>query len=282
MTDLVAVTVGRDCFTDVNGLRFHYREAGDPGSPTVVFLHGIMGHSREWDTLVAMLSNDLRVLAVDQRGHGETDWAGEYTASTMADDLAELITRIGASVHVAGHSMGAMAACICAAYRPDLIRRLVMIDIGPDSLNTDWARQELPVMLAGMAGATYPDVQTAVEESLAADPLSREPLQRNYVQHNLVPGADGLLTWRFDAAGLIKFATRGIREDQLWNAVDDIVAPTLVVRGEQSPLLSRSTAQEMIRRLRDGRLIEIPEGSHDLGVQQPEAVAMATLRFLTS
>ena len=281
MAGEVGLRVGRDRFVEVNGLSVHYREAGDPGSPTLVFLHGIMGHSREWDTLVVSLANDFRVVAIDQRGHGETDWAKDYTAATMAEDLAELIQTIGPPVHVAAHSMGAMAACICAANRPDLIRRLVMIDIGPDSLTTDWALQELPVMLAGMDEARYPDVQTAVDEWLAADPLSREPLQRNYVQHNLVRRADGSLTWRFDAAGLVQFATEGVREDELWSAIDRIVAPTLLIRGEQSPLLSRSTAQEMIRRLSDGRLIEVPDAAHDVGVEQPEAVAGATLEFLT-
>ena len=64
----------RDHTVRINGLGLHCREIGDPVAPTLFFLHGIMGHAREWDGLVTALASDFRVLAVDQRGHGESEW----------------------------------------------------------------------------------------------------------------------------------------------------------------------------------------------------------------
>jgi pimeloyl-ACP methyl ester carboxylesterase len=266
----------------VNGLRLHYRELGDPEAPPVLVVHGIMGHSWEWDTLLAALADDFRVLAVDQRGHGASDWAADYSAAVLADDLTELISRVApAPVGLIGHSLGGMAAVLVAARRPDLVERLVVIDVGPETLSSDFGTAELPEVLAAMARATYSDPEEALQEWLAGDPFAREPLLRHYVEHCLVARADGRLVWRFDGAGLARQAAAGITtEQQLWDAVDRIAAPTLLVRGEQSPLLSRASADRVVRRLARGRLVEIAGGAHDLGVQRPEVVAARTLEFL--
>src|SRR5690606_27659276 len=110
----------------------HHRESGS-GTPPVIVLHGIMGHAREWDVLVAALATRHRVVAVDQRGHGESDWATEYTATAMGRDVAGLVERHGlAPVDLIGHSLGGMVAAVCAAERPELVRRLVLVDVGPD------------------------------------------------------------------------------------------------------------------------------------------------------
>jgi len=266
----------------VGGLRFHVYEWGAPSKPAVAILHGLMGNSREWDLLAAALASDFRVLSIDQRGHGATDWAGEYTAGPMIDDLAGLLEAFGIErVTLVGHSLGAMIACLCAAGRPELVERLVLIDIGPDSTRPGgdtvaW----LTAFLEGLGVASYAHPQEAVDEWLANDPLAREELMRHYVEHSLVPGADGRLVWRFDARRLSQFLTEGTSEAELWRAVDRVEAPTLLVRGAHSEVLSPRTAAEMVRRLHDARFVEIPGGAHDLGVEQPEAVAEAVRAFL--
>jgi esterase len=272
---------GVDRYAVVHGLRFHYREAGDRDAPVAMMLHGLMGHAREWDTLTTALARRFRTLALDQRGHGETDWTAAYTAAAMASDITELAQRLKIPrLRLVGHSMGAMAAALVAADHPGLVERLVLIDAGPDSLTGDWARRELPAMLRALREASYRDAGEAVHEWVAGDPLAREALVRHYVEHNLVPRADGRLTWRFDAAGLVGFATGGVTEDELWHAVDRIVAPTLLIRGRHSELLSRATAARMTQRLADPAYTEIPDAGHDLASQQPEAVTTAVLSFL--
>ncbi|MCZ7527066.1 MAG: alpha/beta hydrolase [Acidimicrobiia bacterium] len=265
----------------VDGLRLRYRETGDPAAMPVLLLHGLMGHPREWDTLTAALTPRFRVIGLHQRGHGESDRAAEYAAAAMAGDVLGLADLLGLRrFHLVGHSMGGMVASLCAARRPDLVDRLVMIDIGPDSLSAGFA-EELPTVLGAFAEASYTRPDEAVDEWLAGNPLAREPLVRHYVEQSLVAGDDGLLRWRFDAAGLVGFATGGVTEGELWRAIDAITAPTLLVRGEHSPLLSRATAERVVSRLARGRLVEIPGGGHDLGVERPEAVATAVLDHLS-
>lgn len=152
--------IAADRWLKVNGVRLHYRDAGDANAPLAVVLHGIMGHSWEWDTLVESLARDHRVVALDQRGHGRSEWASDYSLDAMMRDLQGLIERVGSGAAIlCGHSMGGIVAMELAATRPELVARLVIIDVGPQSLATEWGRSELPAMLAAMAYARYGSIQ---------------------------------------------------------------------------------------------------------------------------
>jgi esterase len=272
----VAPAAVRDRYLTAGGLRFHLLEAGDPAAPAVLVLHEIIGHARKWDPLTATLADRFRVLAVGQRGHGETDWATEYTLSALAGDVAALIGTLDLTrPRLVGHSMGAMAAAQCAADHPELVGRLVLIDLPPDVPDTEFAARELPAALAVLAKATYATPDEAVAEWLAGNALANPVHLRHYVEHCLVPRFDQRLVWRFDADGLTDLISA-----QLWDALDRIAAPTLLIRGQHSPLLGASTAARMIHRLTDGELVEILHGGHDLGVEQPEAVAVSVRTFL--
>lgn len=265
---------------DVGGLRLHYRQLGDPAGPGVLVLHGIMGLSREWDTLTRALAGEHRVVALDLRGHGRSDWAETYTASAMADDVAAAIESLGlAPSHLVGHSMGGMVALLVAARRPDLVDRLALIDIGPESLVGEFA-DGLADWLAMLGESSYTRHDEASRLWLDGNPLARPELIDHYVEHNLIAGPDGRWMWRFDATGLVGFATAGVTTHELWEAVDGITRPTLLIRGESSPVFSHEHARRMMRRLGDASLVEIPAGAHDLGVEQPEAVTRAIETFL--
>lgn len=263
----------------VNGVRLRVRQVGEQGAPPLLFLHGIMGHRRDWDAFIDLVAGQYRVVAPDQRGHGRSEWARPYRVADMTDDAIALIEhlRLG-PVPIVGHSMGAMVALGVAARRPDLVDRLVAVDIVPESMATDFAAQ-MPEMFAAMAAASYPSVDAAVTEWQSGNPLARTDLLRNYVTHALVRGPDGRLRWGFDAWGLRSFPA-GVTIEELWAAIDAADRPALLVRGEHSPITTRRQVQAVARRLGDARVVEIPAGGHDLGVEQPEAVAEAVLDFL--
>lgn len=280
MTRATSPTRSADHHAALGGVEFHWRDIGHPSAPPVVMLHGIMGHSREWDSLFARMVPDHRVIALDQRGHGASEWAPPYTAARMAGDAIALIEHLGfTSTTLIGHSMGGMAAMLAAAGAPTLIDHLVIIDIGPDAFRQDFAA-EAPIWMRQMADTIYDNVDQAVEEWRSGNPLARDDLLRHYVTHCLVPAAGGGLRWRFDALGLISFFTDGTTETELWQALDHIVCPTLVLRGEHSYMLSEQTQALMVDRLADPATAVIPGGGHDLGVEQPEAVADAIREFL--
>jgi esterase len=266
---------------DVSGLRLHYRDLGPRDGAPVVMLHGLLGHAHEWDMLTAALATRQRVLVLDQRGHGRSDWAASYTVADLAGDVIELIEHVGSTpVRLVGHSMGGLAAITVAGARPELVERLVVIDVGPDVFGTPFAA-ELRTFLEELSSASYAAVVDAVDEWMAGNPLADEHHMRHYVEHCLRPCADGRLVWRFDGRGLRSFFDEETTADNRWAVVEAITAPTLVVRGEHSAVLSRAAAEELVHRIAaDARLVEVPGGGHDLGVEQPAAVTDAVVGFL--
>lgn len=262
---------------EIGGQRIHYRVLGDPLAPPVIMLHGIMGHSREWDGVVEAMSRTGRVFVIDQRGHGRSDWAEDYSLDAMTRDIIGFIETLALTpARIVGHSMGGMVAMTLAAARPELVERVVVVDIAPDSVTGELAAG-LREFVTGLASRGYDTVDDAYAE-WAGDPYARPELLRHYVEHALRRGADGKLAWRFDGVGLEGFLD-SVDPGRLWRAVDSIRVPVLVVRGEHSEAVSMASALQMLGRFCNARLVEIPDGAHDLGVQQPEAVAEAVLEF---
>lgn len=267
-----------DGHLEIEGRRYHYLTAG-AGTPMLV-LHGIMGVAHEWDILSGDFARDHRVVALDQRGHGESDWADSYTAEAMADDAIAIIEELDlAPVRLVGHSMGGMVGMLIAARRPELLERLVLVDISPDSLRQEVV-EGLLEWIEILHHSSYATVEEAANVWLEGNALARPSLLRHYSRHNLVRGEDGRLRWRFDTGRVGTYVTEGVTSRQLWEAVDMIRTPTLLVRGAHSWAVEPDDARVMLLRLADSAYAEIPDGSHDLGVEQPEAVTAAIRSYL--
>src|SRR5205809_731761 len=119
----------------LHGQRYHFLDWGAPTAPAVVLLHGITGHARTWDDEARALAARYRVLALDQRGHGDSDPApdGDYTVTTMAADLAAFADALRLRhFSVVGLSMGGRVAIAFAGSQPERVERLIVVDIGPD------------------------------------------------------------------------------------------------------------------------------------------------------
>ena len=123
------------------------------GWPPVVLLPGTGATATDWDVVARQLSNEREVFAVDLRGHGSSDWPGTYSIQLLADDVtAALPVLADGPADLVGHSLGGLVACKVAAAHPELVRRLVLEDVGlprpripapperPDGeLSFDWA-----------------------------------------------------------------------------------------------------------------------------------------------
>lgn len=105
--------------------------AGDPLRPPAVLLPATGETAEDWDVVAAALQPFRTVYAVSLRGHGRSDWPGSYSIASMADDVAGLLPRLGADpVDLVGHSLGGLVACLVAGEHPELVRRLVLEDVG--------------------------------------------------------------------------------------------------------------------------------------------------------
>lgn len=268
---------------DVGGVRLRVRDYVGGGGQPLVILHGITGHAWEWHSVARILARSRRVIAVDQRGHGESDFAppgAGYTVDELGADLDGLVRalRLEAAA-VVGHSMGALAAMVAAARRPRWLSRLVIGDVGPGSLSSAWARELLSGLLEPAASARYARVEDALAEWLASDPRAQRAELLRYCEHNLVP-ADGGLRWRFDAPGLLRDFAASVEPAAFWQRLEQIRCPTLVLRGAGSLALPAEEAERMRRVLAHAELALVEGAGHDLAVQRPREVAASIEAFL--
>lgn len=129
----------RDTTLTLNGLRLHAIEWGSASAWPIVMLHGIRGYGETFAALAQALQPEHRVIALDQRGRGASDWdpLRHYDTNTYVADLAALVDTLGlAQFDLLGHSMGGINAIVYAARHPDRVRRLVIEDAGPGAFES--------------------------------------------------------------------------------------------------------------------------------------------------
>ncbi len=103
----------------------------DANQPPLLIAHGLFGSSRNWNSTAKRLSEVRRVLTVDMRNHGLSDWKASHSYHDLATDLAEVIDAFGGCADALGHSMGGKASMAAALQYPQLIRKLIVADIAP-------------------------------------------------------------------------------------------------------------------------------------------------------
>src|SRR4029453_2682978 len=109
------------------GPTLSYREWGRPDGAVVLMLHGLTSSGATWRHVAPALGENFRVIALDARGHGDSEWTKDYSLELMADDVAGFCEQGGIlGAIVVGPSMGAVTAYALAARRPELIRQLVL------------------------------------------------------------------------------------------------------------------------------------------------------------
>jgi 3-oxoadipate enol-lactonase len=117
-------------YADLSGVRLHYEEAGE-GTP-LVLLHGIGASRRDWDFNIPAFARAYRVITPDLRGFGLSEKSGNYSVATFANDVWELLQRLGVDrFDLIGHSMGGAVALQMAVDRPERVARLVAADTLP-------------------------------------------------------------------------------------------------------------------------------------------------------
>lgn len=269
--------------------RLAYWEWGDAANPAVlVCAHGLMRQGRDFDTLARAMLDRYRVVCPDVVGRGRSDWLADpmgYALPQYLADMVTLLARLDArSVHWLGTSMGGLIGIGVAALAGTPVTKLVLNDIGPRIDPAGVAR------IGGYVGVTrrWRSLDEAADAlwiiSTGFGPHTREqwlaltaPQLKND-GGDLVPCSDPAIAVPFKAI-TPEMAAAG--EAALWHGYDRIACPTLLLRGEQSDLLSHVTAQEMTQRGPRARLVEVAGVGHAPTLVQPEQVN-AVREFLLS
>jgi pimeloyl-ACP methyl ester carboxylesterase len=273
--------VHRDHTVLLHGTRFHYTEWGDSAAAPLILLHGVTGHARTWDDEARALSATWRVLALDQRGHGDSDPApdGDYTTDTLCNDLAIFIDSLHLrQVSLVALSMGGRVAIAYAGRYPSRVSRLVVVDIGPEIAVT--GRGRVGGMMAG-SPERFDSVARAIDYARTNAPRYTESMLRHRVEHGVRPLADGGVTWKYDRA--IRDSVRNGRwrdPIDLWPLWSAIACPTLIIRGTESDILSPEIARRMLDAQPHAELVDIPNAGHTVPGDQPQAFLATLEKFL--
>ena len=268
--------VVRDRFVTVNGLRLRYRDWGGAGAPFLA-LHGMAAHAHWWDFVARRIAARVRVIALDLRGHGRSAWPSPpaYSTRDFTGDVLGVIERLDLrDVTLAGHSLGGHIAAAFAAWHPDRLARLVVLDTRP-GFNRDRlrARQELARSRSlefSTRAAALARFRLRPGGSIAAADVTAA-----IAAHGVRRLAPGRWAYRFDPM------CEGTRVPiVLWLLLRRIAAPTLVVRGERSIILPRPMAERMVSVIPSARLDEIPGAHHHVTLDAPDAVARTLLAWL--
>lgn len=269
-------------------VELHVLEWSTEGVP-LVLLHGHGNEAHLWDDFVPSVTEHYRVLAVDQRGHGDSGWdpEGRYDADTMADDLEAILEHFGIErLVLIGFSMGGRVSMAFAGRHPDRLAGLVLVDIAPEldargiaRIGHEMEEQRAPVFasvdeFARMLSLNYPAGQPAAIQRMA--------------RHGLRKRSDGLFELKMDPnlRGERPNTPEAKAEEEAfiqrqWDALAKLPCPTLVVRGAASDILSPDTADRMVEEvLQNGTLAVVPQAAHSVATDNPAGFREAVCKFV--
>lgn len=265
-------------WTSSDGIRLHYRDYDGPRDrPPLLCLPGLTRNARDFEPLADLYAGRWRVLAVDLRGRGLSEFdpnPERYVPSTYVADLLKLLDQLGiADALFVGTSLGGLVTMLLALSDPERIAGALLNDIGPqieaagierlrsyvgrDSRFASW--DEAAAAVAVINGAAYP---------------AYGPDEWRGMARRLCREQDGAIRFDYDMAIALPFAAaaRGPAGDA-WPLVDALAKiPTTILRGEHSDLLSPAVARTMAARLADVELVTVPGVGHAPMLDEPEAV----------
>jgi pimeloyl-ACP methyl ester carboxylesterase len=252
-----------------DGVRLVAHDFEGSGAP-VVLLHGLAGHSGEWDGAVEWMSERYRVVTLDQRGHGASErHPADVSRAAYVADVVTVVGELGLeNAILVGQSLGGHTAMLVAAAHPGLVRALVLIEAGPGDPDPDTARDienwlaSWPVPFASQAAA--------------AGFFGGGPAGAGWAA-GLEERKDGW--WPRFEPGLMVRSVLELSQRSFWQEWHQVRCPTLVVLAE-SGIFSSEQAREMAR-TRPGTVVaNVPGAGHDVHLENPEMVRAAITDFL--
>ena len=262
----------------VGAMRFHYLDWGGSGTP-ILFLHGGGLTAHTWDCVALMLRDRYRCIALDQRGHGDSEWspAVDYRIASHLGDIEGFVAALGLQRPIlVGQSMGGLNSIAYATRYSDAMRAMVIVDVGPE---VSAAGAERIRDFASTPELDSPDefLARAVKFNSLRDPA----VLRRSLHYNLRQAPNGKWGFKHDQRRRSEDAMKRFGEERasLASEISKIKCPTLIVRGARSDVLSDESAARFAKSLPNGRTITIENAGHNVQGDNPRALLDAVLRF---
>jgi len=275
-----------------DGNRLEADVAGDRANPPSVLLHGGGQTRHSWGTtLHALADKGWYTLAVDLRGHGDSEWAenGDYTIDAFAGDVLAVVEALSAPPALVGASLGGLASLVAIGEHPEMrvARALVLVDVAP---RTEAAgRDRIGAFMAEHMHDGFASLDEVADAIQRYNPHRPRPTNLSGLEKNLRQRADGRWYWHWDP----KFIggrlggpdeTRSSLTDpaRLQAAARNITVPTLLVRGRVSDLLSEQGARELLQLVPHAQLVDVAGAGHMVAGDRNDLFNDAVVGFLDS
>ncbi|MEO8456554.1 MAG: alpha/beta hydrolase [Chloroflexota bacterium] len=279
----------------VNGLRLHYFEWKGKGTRPLVLMHGLRDYAYYWQDAANRLMDDFHIFAPDQRGHGESEQApGGYLVWALASDLTGFVDKMDLGrFDLVGLSLGSRVSMAYAREKSLRLKHLVLADMGPQmarvgavGLKQDMtSKAERPPSSFTLEDARkfYASQWPTLDEA-SIERLIQNSLAKDESGPSTSAGAElrtGMYSNAYDRK-LADVTTKAAIPEiaYLWDSLTHVKCPTLVCRGEESPILDDEIASRMVGALPNGQLYVFRETGHSLPRLQPERFAEMVRGFL--
>tara|TARA_Y100000590_G_scaffold65825_1_gene71129 strand:- start:2148 stop:3062 length:915 start_codon:yes stop_codon:yes gene_type:complete len=263
-------------------LCFSYLNWGEDTPIPMLLLHGRSQTAHSWDFVGLSFANEYRIIALDQRGHGDSDWSSsaDYSMGAFQRDLEDILGKLNLNkVILVGLSMGGRNAWMFASKHPELVKALIIVDSGPEVMETGVKRIRQFIDLPDQV----PTYEEFVERVHNFNPRRDIEQIRGSLQHNIRQTDEGAWTWKYDKVFRQGASSLdGWSEVELWEALPLITCPTLVIRGGRSDILSEQTTKKMVDIIPNCESITIEGAGHLVPGDKPVESINAIREFLRS
>ena len=217
------------------------------------------------------MCNDYHVLALDRRGRGDTDWApkGDYSSDACVADLEGFVAQLKLDSFVlVGHSSGGRHSMVFTARNPNMVKKLVIVDIPPSIDPPDRGRIQNEVRNVPEEFATFEDVYKHLRKE---NPYPPEDVLRRRLKYQTKVLPNGKFGWKYDIVVREQMRQGTHPREDLWWAWKKITCPTLIVRGKQTDAITPETAKEMLDSHPKAQMVELPRAGHMAFEDNPDA-----------
>lgn len=255
--------ISTHCVTAANAfpvgvVNLHHRDLGGEGLPPLVLLHGMLGSSRNWQTVGADLTARFHVYALDLRNHGKSPHADAMTYADMMEDVVAWLEAQGlARVTLMGHSMGGKVAMLLACRHPERVERLIVVDIAPKNYFWTGHRQSF----AAMNELDLTDLRSRAEAELRFE--SRVPSwpQRKFLTTNLDRTPEGRWFWVINLP-VVTAALSDLEKNPL-GTEDQYAGPVLFITGGKSNYVEAADHAAIRAHFPQAEIHTLPESGHN-------------------
>lgn len=262
-------------------VRLHHLDWGNQGRHPIVLVHGSRLHAHVWNDFSRRAGGQFHVVAVDQRGHGDSGWCAErkYDLEDFYQDLRAVVLARGLTrFTLVGHSLGGRVSMLYAHRHPEDVERLVLVDITPGpapvAAGTDPSRiSETP------PPRDFDSPDSAIDYLRGIMTRAPAHMIEESVRYGMRQLDSGRYTWKYDPTLQRRRAAPPAGLD-LWRALETITAPTLLQYGSHSLVVSPELAARAGTTLRNCTVERIEGAGHALFTDQPDAFAASLGRFL--